>query len=93
MNTFNGIPIIESVYAVQDGAPVTVAVPRSWRDRWLSKDFSGPLWKRPWNPFVATRDETQIQQVPACYIVKMPGGQTLVAHPAIVAYLKRFSFL
>lgn len=47
---------------------------RSWRVR---------LWSWPWRPWVATW--TEIPKLPAAYIT----GNTIVAHPAVVAELKR----
>jgi hypothetical protein len=70
---FGGIRVIENAYAMAPGKPRQVA--RMWRERWLS---------RPWRPWVRTRTETPM--VPASYM--LPNG-TLVAHPEVIAELRR----
>lgn len=81
-HAFGGIQIIESVHMVEPGTPVTRV--RSWRDRLFSADEPGPWYARPWRPW--DRADTRIPMIPCAR--QLPNG-TLVAHPALVAELRR----
>lgn len=72
MSTINGIVVIESVYAMTNGAPVTTR--RAWRER---------LFTLPWRPWIATTMRTPM--VPGFF--QMADGR-IVAHPAALAQLR-----